>query len=180
VSTRPFRFSAQFTVWCSAAVFLCLTAAGAFAQAKREPLPAVDKVRLAELRNILRNDSGNVVLVNAWATWCKPCQEEMPDLLKLREALGKEPFRLVLLSADDLDDLDTKVRPALGKFGVDFPTYIMSDSTEDAFITGMDSSWSGALPATFLYDRAGKRADMKVGERSYRQFEESVSKLLGK
>ena len=144
----------------------------------RNTLPLVKKVRLAELKQILRDDTGKVVLVNAWATWCKPCREEMPNLLKVSRLYRQEPFRLVLISADDPDDVETKVRPALRKFGVDFSSYIMNDSTQDAFITGMNEEWSGALPATFLYDREGKLAEMKVGERSYRQFREAVNKLL--
>src|SRR5260221_7420314 len=104
----------------------------------RSALPVVEKVGLASLKRILTADSGNVVLLNAWASWCKPCAEEMPGLLKVwRSARGK-PLRLILLSTDDLDDLETKVRPALKKFGVDFTTYIMSDSSENAFISGLN------------------------------------------
>jgi thiol-disulfide isomerase/thioredoxin len=143
-------------------------------------LPIVEKVGLATLKRILAGDSGNVVLLNAWATWCKPCADEMPGLLKTWRSYRGKPLRLILLSTDDLDELETKVRPALKKFGVDFPTYIMSDSSEDAFISGLNDEWSGALPATFFYDRKGELADMKVGERSYSQFKEAVERLLGK
>src|ERR1051325_11259055 len=54
-------------------------------------LPVVEKVGLATLKRILAADSGNVVLLNAWASWCKPCAEEMPGLLKIhRSARGKQ------------------------------------------------------------------------------------------
>ena len=143
-------------------------------------LPVVEKVGLATLKRILAADSGNVVLLNAWASWCKPCAEEMPGLLKIHRSARGKPLRLILLSTDDSDDLETKVRPALKKFGVDFTTYIMSDSSEDAFISGLSDEWSGALPATFFYDRQGNLAEMKVGERTYSQFKEAVDRLLGR
>lgn len=145
---------------------------------RRDSLPVVEKVGLAGLKRMLQADSGKVVLLNAWASWCKPCKDEMPGLLKAWKSFRAKPLQLILLSTDDIDDLETKVRPALKKFGVDFPTYIMSDSSQDAFISGINDAWSGALPATFLYDREGKLAEMKVGERTYLQLREALDRLL--
>jgi len=149
-------------------------------RAGRRDLPKVEKIRVADLKEILRKDSGKVILVNAWATWCKPCQDEMPGLLTLRKTFQGKPFRLILLSADDGDDLDKKVRPALKKFKVDFPSYLMNDKSDQVFISGMSSEWNGALPTSFLYDRTGKLKATLVGERSVRQFEDEVTKLLEK
>jgi thiol-disulfide isomerase/thioredoxin len=148
------------------------------AASKPDSLPQVRKVTVSELNRIIRSDTGAPVLVNAWATWCKPCREEMPNLLKVWKRHAGKSFRLILLSADDVGDLETKVRPALRGFGVGFTTYIMADTAEDAFINGLNASWSGALPATFVYDREGTQVDMKVGEQTYRKFEEAVSKVL--
>ena len=141
-------------------------------------LPRVEKIRVADLKEILRKDSGKVVLVNAWATWCKPCQDEIPSLLKLRKAFRGKAFRLILLSADDVEDIDKKVRPMLKKFKVDFPSYLMNDKSDQVFISGMSSEWNGALPTSFLYDRTGKLKATLVGERTYRQFEDEVTKLI--
>lgn len=142
------------------------------------PLPAeIDAVRLKAL---VAADAGSVVLVNAWASWCKPCRAEMPDLLRLRQVHAKRGFRLILVSADDRDLLAADVLRALDSAGVDFPTYIGSDSTEEAFINGLDSAWGGALPASFLYDKSGRRVSMFVGSRTYRQLEEAILPLLGK
>ena len=149
-------------------------------RAGRRDLPRVEKIRVADLKEILRKDSGKVVLVNAWATWCKPCQDEIPGLLKLRKAFRGKPFRLIFLSADDADDLEKKVRPALKKFKVDFPSYLMNDTSDQVFISGMSSEWNGALPTSFLYDRSGKLKATLVGERTYNQFEDAVTKLLEK
>ena len=147
-------------------------------RAGRRDLPRVDKIRVADLKEIMRKDSGKVILVNAWATWCKPCQDEIPGILKLRKAFRGKPFRLILLSADDADDINKKVRPALKKFKVDFPSYLMNDKSDQAFISGMSSEWNGALPTSFLFDRTGKLKATLVGERTYSQFEDAVTKLL--
>src|SRR5260221_2337423 len=101
---------------------------------KPGPLPEVRRITVFKLNQLIRSDTGARVLVNAWATWCKPCREEMPNVLKVWKRHAGNPFRLILLSADDAGDLDTKVRPALRDFGVGFTTYIMADTADDAFI----------------------------------------------
>ena len=141
-------------------------------QSRQKIVPQVLPVTSAQLRELIRQDSGNTVLVNAWATWCKPCKEELPALLKLAENYEKRNFKLILISGDDVEDLESVVQPALQKTGVAFPTYIMNDSTQEAFISTMNPAWEGAfaLPTSCLYDTKGKLADMFVGQRTYRQF----------
>jgi len=128
---------------------------------------------------LVRRDSGRVVLVNVWATWCKPCKEEMPNLIKLRTDLRRKNFTLILISADDIEIADSVVRPAMKSLGADFPSYILNEN-EDEFMTAMNPGWKGAfaLPTSFLYDTQGKLADMMVGGKTYKQFSIAVKKLL--
>lgn len=144
-----------------------------------EDPPSVSPVRLSDVKEMIRRDSGNVILVNAWASWCKPCQEEMPGLLRLRSELHGRPFRVMLISIDDPDSIVASVQPALRRLGVKFPTFIFRDSSDEAFINGMNPKWNGALPATFLYDREGRQVDLFVGGRSYEKFRDAVEKILG-
>ena len=48
----------------------------------------------------VRKPGASVTVVNVWATWCQPCREEFPDLLKLRRAYARQGLRLVLVNAD--------------------------------------------------------------------------------
>ncbi len=59
-------------------------------------LPAGDSVRLDEYR-------GEVLLVNIWATWCLPCEREMPSMQRLHEALGPEGLRILAVSVDNAE-----------------------------------------------------------------------------
>lgn len=139
---------------------------------------SVEVISLAALKEIIRHDSGKVVLVNAWATWCKPCMKEMPALVRIRKKLSAKPFELILVSADDTDLAPTAVRSALEKAGVAFRTYLMQDQGDEAFINGMNPEWGGTLPASFVYDRKGQQQEMFVGARTYEQFRDAIRKVL--
>ncbi len=106
---------------------------------------------------------GNVVLVNVWATWCAPCLEELPHLLKLETELSKQGFRLITISADEPEE-EKRAIQILDSVGMRRPRYIKKTDDADAFINAVDPQWSGALPALFLYDREGKRIQSLFGE----------------
>ncbi|MCZ6670720.1 MAG: TlpA disulfide reductase family protein, partial [Acidobacteria bacterium] len=83
-----------------------------------EVIPATGPEVLAAVRAA----GGSVTLVNVWATWCKPCLEEMPDLLRLGKEYRDRGMKVILVSGD----FDTQM-PAVIEFlerqGVDFPSY---------------------------------------------------------
>jgi thiol-disulfide isomerase/thioredoxin len=118
-----------------------------------------------------------VVLVNFWATWCLPCREEMPALLKLQRAYADRGLRLVLVSGDFSSEAD-QAAAFLHDLGVDFPTYIR-DGGDMEFIDAFDPTWSGALPATFIYDGTGRLRRSMFGPATYEQFEEQIRTLMG-
>ena len=163
------------------ALLLLLLATGdTSGQSKRGRLPPVTAIDHRRLMEMVKQDSGNVHVVNVWATWCDPCRKEIPALLKLRKELAQRGFGLIFVSADDPDNVDLEVRPTLERLGVDFPSYVVEDSTDEAFMSGMNPDWSGALPTSFIYDKHGRLVNMIVGGKTYRQFSDAITPLLGK
>jgi thiol-disulfide isomerase/thioredoxin len=161
---------------------LCCTAALALLAGcgETKPIP-VDQVQVApvnaeDVLRVVRAPGARVVLVNMWATWCGPCQEEFPDLLKLARRYQSKGLRVVLVSNDDATDL-AAVKKFLADNGVDFPAYLKAQK-DNEFVNGIDPQWDGALPATFIYDGAGKLKDYWQGESSYSQFEQKVKEVL--
>jgi thiol-disulfide isomerase/thioredoxin len=128
-------------------------------------------------REVLAAGRGQVVLFNFWATWCAPCREEMPLLVDLERRYRDKGFRLVTVSADDPEDRESALR-FLEQHRVAGPAYLKSVSDDDAFISAIDSAWSGALPALFLYDRRGKLAVKFIGETKIGALEQAVKRLL--
>jgi len=145
-------------------------AADSRAAAALQPATAADV--LAEVFS----DAGSVVLVNVWATWCIPCRQEFPDLLRLRRELGGKGFHLVLVSAD-LAGQRPQVEAFLRQSGVDFPTFVKAQADQE-FIDGLEERWSGALPVTLLFDRHGRRVGFWEGASTYSEILAKVEPLV--
>jgi thiol-disulfide isomerase/thioredoxin len=115
------------------------------------------------------------VLVNVWATWCEPCKEEMPDILKFsRDAKGRG-VRVLLVSADSQSERAAVAR-YLKSLGVTFPTYLKTGDDMD-FINGLDPAWDGTIPASWLFNAAGQRAQHWNGKVSYQELMDRLNKL---
>jgi thiol-disulfide isomerase/thioredoxin len=155
--------------------FICLFVTAC--QARQSDLPPVEPIDHHQIQQLIQEKGGSVVLVNIWATWCAPCREEMPALMKVRGEFHDKGFELIFISADDPDLARSKIQQALKEFGVNFPSYINTGSDE-ALIDAMSPDWNGALPTSFLYDTNGKLVEIMVGSRTQEQFKDAVKKLI--
>lgn len=162
------------------AVALAVVVAGSLALAGCSGRATVVPVTASGIDSIRQASESRVVLLNVWATWCKPCLDEMPGIVRLRADYSGDDLVVLLLSADDLSDLDSVVVPFLERTGVGFPTYIIGDRDQDAVIRALDPEWSGALPATILSRRGGGRSETLVGERTYEQLKTAIDALLAR
>lgn len=128
-------------------------------------------------RRMLASHKGQVLLVDFWATWCAPCLEELPHLVKLEAKYRSRGLRLVPVSCDEPED-EGKALEFLRRAGVSFPGYLKRVADDEKFIVSVNPKWSGALPALFLYDRSGRLARFFVGEADLTEVERAVQKLL--
>ena len=117
-----------------------------------------------------------VVLVNVWSTWCGPCIDEFPDLVKLQKEYGDKGLKVIFVSGNELEDLP-EVKEFLAQQKVDFRTYIMSGSPQ-AFIDGLNPQWSGALPFTMIFNGSSELQRMWEGAASYETFELRILEIL--
>jgi thiol-disulfide isomerase/thioredoxin len=108
---------------------------------------------------------GRWVLVNVWATWCRPCVAETPELVALHHTLQGKSFTLLGASADFMtsptaEEALKKVRAFSMQYRVPYANIIYSGSTDD--LTAR-FSLTGAIPASILYDPQGKEVERWVG-----------------
>ncbi len=137
---------------------------------------SVVKTSANQVLELVKNSNAKVVMLNVWATWCQPCKEEFPDMMKLRHFYKAQGLDLILVSGDFPDQLPA-VKKFLAKQGVDFPTYIKTDK-DMKFINTLNPDWSGALPATWIFDGSGHLYEFWQGKASFDRMEKSVLEVL--
>jgi thiol-disulfide isomerase/thioredoxin len=130
-----------------------------------------------ELKSILNSHQGQLLLVNVWATWCKPCREEFPDLVRLQDFYKGKNVRVITISADYPDEIESKILPFLKKFNINFPVYVQNFPKQEDFINRMNKDWNGALPATFIYDKKGRQQVFFIGKKDFDSFREEIEKI---
>lgn len=166
-----------------AAAFTCL-AALALAQSPHPPTPSSPGSHLAgeldakEFTARVAAEKGNVVLVNFWATWCAPCREEFPDLVRLQKAYGDKGLRVIGISTDFSKQLPA-VETFLARQRPPFPNYHKKSGGDDQdFIEAVDPKWSGELPFSVLFGRDGRVARTLAGKSAYAVFEREILGVL--
>jgi thiol-disulfide isomerase/thioredoxin len=111
-------------------------------------------VSAEQVKALVKENEGSVVVVNFWATWCPPCLKEFPDLIDVYEQMHPSGVTVIAVSmnaADETQDIDE----FLQKFAPPFPVY-RAASIDNAFYAGIVEPWFGELPITLVYDRAGE------------------------
>ena len=152
--------------------------AGVAAIAAQTPTPAL--AELPEILTAVRSPGARAVLVNVWATWCDPCREEMPDLIRFYREHRVDGLRLVLVSADD-EENRAEVARVLAEAGLPADALSFIKGGDDMkFINGLDPHWSGALPASFLFDGRGRKRHTWGGPVTYHALEVGCAGLLSK
>ena len=144
----------------------------------RKPLPAVVAVDAAGLKALLKRD-GKPLLVNYWATWCEPCRDEFPDLVKIDTNYRPKGLDFIAITLDDLKDIKTAVPKFLRQMKAQMPAYLLNLSDPEPAIKLVDANWSGALPATFLYNAKGEVVYKSLGRIKVDELTAAIEKLEG-
>lgn len=140
--------------------------------------PDVRRMDLSSLDRLIRQRKGRVLFLNLWATWCKPCIDEFPRIIELARAYSNRPIDIVALSADYPDEVESKVLPFLARYEIPFRVFVADAPRQEDLINAIDPEWSGALPATFIFDPQGRRQAFLLGEKGYDEFRTVVDKVL--
>ncbi len=116
-------------------------------------LRPLDPTKLAE---VVAEQRGKVVLVDFWATWCRPCMELFPHTVGLHEKWAGRGLAVISVSMDDLDEPETEpsVRKFLAENRASFDNYIARDAGSAATWDAM--GLKGIMPQLKLFDRSGK------------------------
>ena len=160
----------RISVACWFAVMCCLANTVPLA-AKHAPDPGFKSLegqtrKLSALR-------GQIVVVNFWATWCGPCQQELPRFSQLAQSYAGKPVRFVLISIDDAKDR-AKIPGVLGRLHVDLESWVNADTD-----TMNDFGLGDIVPGTAILDEKGDVVARIMGEAREEDVRGAVDWLLG-
>lgn len=139
--------------------------------ANRTAMPDVVLPQLSGGEWKLADHRGQVVLINYWATWCEPCMEELPGLMRVARQSGPNGLAVVGISLDEGHDRDARVRQFVARYHVPYPV-AFPDTTKngDATVIG--------LPTTVLLDKQGRVAKTYLGSVEGDDFAKDIAALL--
>jgi thiol-disulfide isomerase/thioredoxin len=121
----------------------------------------VEIITFSQLQKITQRKSDSLLVLNFWATWCKPCVQEMPYFENASKQYANEKVRLVYIclnSVKEKAEVDSFVKVK----NIRNPVFLLNAPNPNDWIDKVDSSWSGAIPATVFYSK-GKKVFFKEG-----------------
>lgn len=119
----------------------------------------VDIVKFNELERLMTRSTDKLEVINFWATWCKPCIEELPYFQSLHE-MQNDKLNVTLISLDFADQFEKKVIPFINENRLSPDVLLLDEIDYNSWIDKVDPSWSGAIPATLVINH-------KTGQRKF-------------
>ena len=99
-------------------------------------------------------DSKKTYVVNFWATWCAPCVKELPYFEELNVNYSTKNVEVILVSLDFPKQIESKLVPFLEKKGLKSEVVVLNDVDSNTWIPKVNEEWSGAIPATVIYNKS--------------------------
>jgi thiol-disulfide isomerase/thioredoxin len=140
----------------------------------------VAPLKTDDLKALLAKPKDKPLLVNFWATWCDPCRDEFPDLVKIDAQYRPKSLDFVTVSLDEIKDIDTRVPKFLTTMKATMPSYVLDANDPEPAINAVDPGWQGDLPATFLYNSQGALIYKHFGRVNTAELREAIEKLVKK
>ncbi len=160
-------------------LLLALFAFSIISCSKQESKPILKAVNYDELKPVFTSNNDTLYVINFWATWCKPCMEELPHFLEVDQNYrNSSKYKMILVSLDKRDNIDVGVKKTIATLGIKPDVYVLDDvKNMNYWINDVNPEWSGSLPATVAY-KNGKQVSYHEGKLSKEELEQLINKYL--
>ncbi len=167
------RNTASFLRWTIFLMLCCwATVTKSFSQEKK-----VEEIKFEHLQKSLNRLSDTTYVVHFWATWCRPCIEEMPVFEQLRKEYSTKKMKFLFVSLDFPSDLMNKVKPFLTKNNINAQVLLLDEPDYNAWIDLVDKEWSGSIPATLLLNTTMRKRKFFVGNVKLPEFSDELKMM---
>jgi thiol-disulfide isomerase/thioredoxin len=154
--------------------WILLSAILGFGNVQTNKVKVYDEFSAFESDYLSNLSADTTYVINFWATWCAPCVKELPYFEQLREGNEMKPFKMILVSLDFKSKLEG-VKSLIAKKGIQSEVVLLADGRASEWIDLVDSTWSGAIPATLVI-KNNKRYFYEKSYESYKELEEDILK----
>jgi thiol-disulfide isomerase/thioredoxin len=135
-------------------LYVCPAAAGELSEVPAAQPRGFSLPDLAGQSHSLSEFGGKVILVNFWASWCRPCIAEMPSIQRLMQLMKGTPFAVFGIN---VGEGERRVRATVQRLGIEFPVVLDKDSA-------VFKGWGGnVLPTTCVLDSLGRARYVGLG-----------------
>ncbi len=114
--------------------------------------PEVKSMKFPELEPRLHMKDNHTWVINFWATWCAPCVKEMPYFQQIAADYETKGVKVVLVSLDHPRQIESRVIPFIQRLKINQEVILLADPDANSWIDKVSPEWSGALPATLIYN----------------------------
>ncbi|HYO23299.1 MAG TPA: TlpA disulfide reductase family protein [Flavisolibacter sp.] len=133
--------------------------------------------KLADLQSAIK-DAKEPTIINFWATFCKPCVAELPYFQALANQYKDKGIKLIMVSLDLKEAYPKKVLSFAQKLKLTSPVVFLDESNADLFCPVVDSSWSGAIPASLFINNATGYRKFLEEELTKEKLEREIQRML--
>jgi thiol-disulfide isomerase/thioredoxin len=157
------------------AIGFLFLAAGCKSESKSE----IKVVNFEQLEPVYTKNDDVLYVVNFWATWCGPCVKELPHFMEVYEEFkSNKKFKMILVSLDDSDNLETAVKSFIIRMNLKGELYLLDDIKKmNEWIPAVNKDWSGSIPATLVI-KNGQTLSFDSKDLSKEELIERITKHL--
>lgn len=155
------------------AVFLFSFAATASSQ-------SIPKWKMGQVVKAFSKNNDTVYVVNFWATFCKPCIEEIPDFIRIVKKYEKQKVKLMLVSLDLPSFYPAKIAAFAKKNNYTADIIWLNETNADIFCPMIDKKWSGAIPSTIIVNNKTGYRKFTEDQISPADFEAAIKAAIAK
>ena len=136
------------------------------------------KIHWSEMEKMLADPSDSLTVINFWATWCKPCVAEIPDFENAAALFKQKPVRFWFISLDFEEFQKIRLDSFIKRNGIKSKVFLLDDINYSRWIAKVDSSWSGAIPATLIVNNSKKIRQFFASEINLIQLQSLINSNL--
>jgi thiol-disulfide isomerase/thioredoxin len=137
------------------------------------------KWKIADLVKYMNQKSDTILVINFWATFCKPCVAEIPDFINVANKYKSKKVKLLLVSLDLPSFYPKKIATFAAKNNLKTNIAWLNETNADYFCPIIDSSWSGAIPATLIVNTKTGYKKFFEAEMRGEELERELRKAMG-